>query len=259
MALSPFQARLALAAFLAIAGGVAANLLVMQSRHPAPAQARSGSARGSLATDGERLRRLVEDAVGADTQKPVAPAILNAPQPPRRPAERLGGFSPSSAELVRAAMPDVDPLEARKATIRAVQTELTQRGYSPGAADGATGLVTRAAVLAYEYDQGLPLTADPSPEVLAHLRHGSSAPGMAIGLNGEATPAAGQAEAVISWVQQALHQLGYLGRKPDGQNNEETIRAIREFEMDTGMIPTGRVSAPLVVRLAKRANIKVSG
>jgi peptidoglycan hydrolase-like protein with peptidoglycan-binding domain len=106
--------------------------------------------------------------------------------------------------------------------------------------------------MAYEHDQGLPLTAEPSPEVLAHLRHGTSAPGAAIGLQPGAPQPASHAEQVIRSVQLALGQLGYLAAAPDGFVSEQTIRAIREFEMDSGLVPTGRISGPLVARLTKR-------
>ena len=88
-----------------------------------------------------------------------------------------------------------------------MQQELGRRGYQPGVADGTPGLVTRAAVMAYEHDQGLPLTADPSPEVLAHLRHGTSAPGAAIGLEANAPRTTGSADQVIRAVQQAAEEV----------------------------------------------------
>jgi len=264
--LSPFTARLSLAAFLAIATGVGTNLLYMQPPQDHVAERSARTQRARAESDAERLRRLALDATtepaAAAARAPQARAA--APAPPRAgrrtqepqsagAAHRIGSFAPSSGMLAPAALPGADPGEARRATIRSIQAELARRGYEPGPADGQPGLVTRAAVLAYEHDQGLPLTAEPSPEVLAHLRHGTSAPGAAIGLDGDAAHPAQHAEQVIRAVQQALGQLGYLTARPDGLANEETVRAIREFEMDVGLVPSGRISGPLVARLNREA------
>ena len=261
MPLSPFRARLVVACYLAICGGIATNLLAFQKSGPLAGQKHSDADRARLALDAERLRRLAIDALGGGPDEvlpaPAVPVIMNATTAaPAR--QRVGSFAPSAGSLASAALPGVDPAEARRATIAAVQTELGRRGYAPGVADGTTGLVTRAAVLAYEYDQGLPMTADPSPEVLAHLRHGTSAPGTVIGLD-EAGSRPGHAETVIRAIQQSLRSLGYLTLAPDGQVSDDTVRAIREFEMDAGLVPTGRISAPLVVKLTRQLNSRNRG
>jgi peptidoglycan hydrolase-like protein with peptidoglycan-binding domain len=258
MPLSPFKARLSLATFLTISTAIAANILMLQKPAATMGEARARSERARLAMDAERLGRLAGEAVGGGN--------FSRPSATERPSSaadsvvhRIGSFAPSAAGLARQALPGADPAEARKATVREIQSELARRGYEPGAADGEPGLVTRAAVLAYEHDQGLPLTAVPSPEVLAHLRYGTSAPGAAIGLDGTAKAPAGQAEAVIRSVQQSLRTLGYLGFEADGRMSDDTIRAIREFEMDMGLVPSGRISAPLVARLARQLSSRRSG
>jgi peptidoglycan hydrolase-like protein with peptidoglycan-binding domain len=262
MPLSPFGARLAVAGFLVVCGGIATNLLAWQGMGDAPGVGPTTEKSGS-----ERRGGTVRDA-GSGVVPPAPTQRASTSGAPRQgagetrsptPAQRVGSFSPSAGALARTAMPGADPAEARRATVRSIQAELARRGYDPGAPDGAVGLITRAAVLAYEHDQGLPLTADPSPEVLAHLRHGTSAPGVAIGLDGEATPPAMHAEAVIRSIQQLLGALGYLAATPDGQMSDETVRAIREFEMDAGLVPTGRISAPLVARLSRQVGRRAGG
>jgi peptidoglycan hydrolase-like protein with peptidoglycan-binding domain len=59
----------------------------------------------------------------------------------------------------------------------------------------------------------------------------------------------GHAEQVIRSVQQRLAALGYQPGRIDGRPSEETAKAIRDFEMDKGLVPRGRVSAELVTRL----------
>ena len=51
-------------------------------------------------------------------------------------------------------------------TIRAIQRELRQRGYGAWSSDGVMRPVTRAAIMAYEHDQGLPLTGEASEALL---------------------------------------------------------------------------------------------
>jgi peptidoglycan hydrolase-like protein with peptidoglycan-binding domain len=250
--ISPFVARSALVAFAAIGAGVATNLLYLQDGARGPASGRTAAQHNTLQSDAERLRKMALEAAGLPDPSQGEPSRATPALPAAGPAVRIGSFAPSAGSIGLSAMPGLDAGEARRATVRSIQGELHRRGYAPGTADGSVGLVTRAAVMAYEHDQGLPLTADPSPEILAHLRHGTSAPGAAIGLDGLPTPPAGHAEQVIRSVQTSLSRLGYLGRVTDSATPEQTLRAIREFEMDNGMVPSGRISAPLVVKLAKQ-------
>jgi len=263
VSLSPFSARLAVVAFLAICCGVGTNVLVMQVPRQQIAEARIAEARVPETkvdpwqipglVDADQLgRKALEALIGRHIEH-EAPASRTVSRPSRPPeGKRVGSFAPSSGSFSQVILPGGDPKDVQKATIRSVQAELARRGYEPGSADGVPGLVTRAAVMAYEHDQGLPLTAEPSPEVLAHLRHGTSAPGAAIGIQPGGAPPASHAEQVIRIVQQGLGQLGYLAARPDGLVSDQTIRAIREFEMDSGLVPTGRISGPLVARLARQ-------
>ena len=70
----------------------------------------------------------------------------------------------------------------------------------------------------------------------------------------------GSAEAaeLVRFVQQSLAALGYQAGPADGQLKAETVRAIREFEMDKGLVPKGRVSAELMGQLAAPAPPKLS-
>jgi peptidoglycan hydrolase-like protein with peptidoglycan-binding domain len=54
---------------------------------------------------------------------------------------------------------------------RAIQDELVEMGYDPGPVDGALGAQTRAAIMAYERDHGLPERGQVSKSLLAHM-HG---------------------------------------------------------------------------------------
>jgi peptidoglycan hydrolase-like protein with peptidoglycan-binding domain len=134
-------------------------------------------------------------------------------------------------------------------TVRALQRELTARGYDPGPADGNIGLLTHAAIMAFEHDEGLPLTGEPSERLLRRMILGASledvAPRTSSGRDRET------AERLIKGVQSALAGLKYAPGQTDGTMTADTSRAIREFEMDQGLVPSGRISGRLIVRLAR--------
>ena len=67
-----------------------------------------------------------------------------------------------------------------------------------------------------------------------------------------------RAEQIIRSVQQWLAALGYQPGRIDGRLGEDTVKAIRDFEMDKGLVPRGRVSAELVTRLGEAAAPKSS-
>jgi len=135
--------------------------------------------------------------------------------------------------------------ERKTESIRSIQRVLADRGYEPGPVDGVLGAATRAAIMAYEHDHGLPITADASEQLLAHLDPS----------NDEAYPRAGRpgrmphAEQLVRSVQQSMTMLGYFSGRIDGWPGTDTVRAIREFEAHAGLPVTGRVSARLLARI----------
>jgi peptidoglycan hydrolase-like protein with peptidoglycan-binding domain len=138
------------------------------------------------------------------------------------------------------------PAGELKETTRAIQVALAAKGYETGGTDGIAGPVTQAAILAYEVDTGLPLTAEPSDDLLAKIKEGrrgaSAAAGSAPGV---------KAEALIRSVQTQLAKLGYKVGRADGRLGEATIAAIRAFEKQQAMPDTGRISGDLVTRLTR--------
>ena len=142
------------------------------------------------------------------------------------------------------------PADDTYTTTRAVQRELESRGYVIGASDGVAGLVTRAAIMAYEYDHGLALTGEPTPYLLQTIILGTAASETVAAANPRVGP---HAEQVIRTTQQSLVGLGYGPIKVDGILGETTVRAIRRFEQQQSMPQTGRISGLMVSRLARLA------
>lgn len=185
---------------------------------------------------------------------------VNARNPASRTAALSMGPAPASgfetAATDRASDATVDltpghhaPVGAAGEVTRAIQRELQARGYEAGQPDGVPGIATRAAIIAYESDHGLQLTAEPSEDLLREILLGGS--GSRVSLPTDAPGP--HAEQVIRQVQQALARLGYKPGRPDGRMGEGTVRAIRDFEGQQGLSQSGRVSAQLVARLFRLA------
>jgi len=130
---------------------------------------------------------------------------------------------------------------------RAIQRELTVRGYETGAADGIAGTLTRAAIMGFEYDHGMVLTGRSSQDLLRRILLSTNTRATPIGSKGQSA----EARDMILSVQSSLAKLGYRPGRLDGQLTEETMRAIRAFEVDQALPESGRVSAPLVARIAR--------
>lgn len=137
---------------------------------------------------------------------------------------------------------------------RAVQRELQVLGYEAGGVDGVAGLTTRAAIMAFEWDAGLPLTGEPAQHVLQALLMGSGRNGVAGA--GIGVPPSIQAAQVIRTVQQGLTALGYGSFKNAGMMTAETQRALRLFEVHEGLTETGRISGTLASRVMRLSGEK---
>jgi peptidoglycan hydrolase-like protein with peptidoglycan-binding domain len=233
--------RAGLGTFLLLSMAFTANLLLMQ---PGPGrQARLTIARAGQAAAVAPARS--QSHFAATTQSARSEALES-------------GLSTGSLPPAGQAKPEFSALPPRSGastttpdTVRAVQRELALRGYQTGVADGMPGLVTRAAIMAFESDHGLPLTAEPSESLLQRVLLGSAE--AARSQSGSRTEPTPEAERVIRTVQQSLASLGYQPGAVDGRLGEQTIRAIREFEVQQGLSETGRVSGQLVARLARLA------
>ena len=145
-------------------------------------------------------------------------------------------------------MPHAPDAEGDTATIAAVQRELSARGYGPLTADGVAGLMTRAAIMAFEHDNGYALTGEATETLLSRILLGTSADVTDQAQAGRVRSR--HAEIVVRTVQQALAQLGYEIQRIDGRFGADTARAITQFESREGMKPRGRISAEVFGRLA---------
>ncbi len=216
---------LQLLAFLTLTGGVAANVFFMQANER---RAHSGQPSASEAWN----IAAIEAAEFGDTGSIGHPRPAN----PQGSSLDLAALAASSAPAKATSQQEVT---------RAVQRELQIRGYETGARDGLAGVMTRGAIMAYEHDHGLALTARPSQALLKAIILGEAGKG-----KGVKTETA-EAQDVIRSVQRSLAKLGYKAGPANGRLTPETTRAIRAFEDDQALPETGRVSGPLISRLAR--------
>jgi peptidoglycan hydrolase-like protein with peptidoglycan-binding domain len=228
--------------FMGLSAGLAINLFTLQPTASGRLAGRSGDRGAQKAAQAQALTLAIEPAKGA-----ASGSESRGMADPRPNGGDKSRIATAAVQLPAEPSPAGDGPE----TIRAVQRELQARGYEAGTADGVPGLITRAAVLAYEYDHGLPMTGEPSERLLKKILLGESQPAATPGSAGIERSA--QAEQVIRTVQQSLANAGYAVGKSDGRLGEETVRAIREFETDQGLPETGRISGQLVARLARLA------
>ena len=131
--------------------------------------------------------------------------------------------------------------------VRPIQRELYSRGYTRRAPDGVLDTATRAAILAWESDNGVRLSASPSERLLKALLLGASVDPVGVGM----APTA-EAAALIRYVQGLLNEHNHGQLAATGRLDAATRAAIIAFEKANGLKSQGRVSEALVDKLQKR-------
>lgn len=258
--MTPGKIRLATGSFVALCVAIVVNTLFLQNDPAAIAAAKLAAERAAVKAKLQRLRSLSIDSIdrkGA-RQRVQQRTRFAERKRSKRPTKANDNRAGRTAEVQQDAASSVRGLDAggaqfvKAATVRAIQRELSERKYRPGRIDGVAGLMTRAAIMAYEADHGLPLTGEPSEGLLQKIIFGDSFVG-SNRLHKLPARAKRQKEQVIRTVQQSLARLGYLHGPTDGALGEMTRRAIKEFEMDRGLAVSGRISGRLIAELAKEA------
>jgi peptidoglycan hydrolase-like protein with peptidoglycan-binding domain len=179
---------------------------------------------------------------------------------------------PAAATIDQPAIPS-----ERGDLVTEIQRELARLGLYNDAIDGLPGSRTEAAIRAFETAAGVAVTGTPSPELLAALRQPlpprqtqsiAVASTEAAELNRRERERAGLIAAeeqrleeirlreTYKVVQTALNRIGYGPLPVDGTAGDETLDAIRRFELDNGMPITGTAGDTLVARLHAIGAIK---
>ncbi len=253
--MTPTHARFAVCAFVLLSAGVAGNIMLFQdqqagnkanNRRPL-LSAKQIAGRAGRRAGRDRTRRHQQSA---NDHQCAADGDVTTDSGESRAARAKSDRKPLTVAIDPAVAAAGDAPEV----IAAIQRELQARGYEPGTPDGVAGAVTRAAIMAWEHDHGLPPTGEPTEAVMKAIVLGVSAQAAGqINAQWQALPKEKRArpEQMMRMVQQSLSALGYNLGKVSGRMNDDTERAIREFETDQNLAPSGRISGPLVARLTR--------
>jgi hypothetical protein len=149
---------------------------------------------------------------------PPAPPVTHAPpvqQPQEPPSQRLVG---------------------------ALERELSQRGYTGQLKTRANGL--RLAVLAYEFDAGMPLTGQPTETLLKQILFDlNQAPHGAFADRAEVNPR------LVMAIQKSLLGLGFFRGNLSARMDSWTSGAVKDFERHRGLPLTGRLNEATLLEL----------
>jgi peptidoglycan hydrolase-like protein with peptidoglycan-binding domain len=235
--------------FLSIAAAIAVNALYLQH---APRLVVTAVQEPPLQTAPEP----VVSAIALPKSDPLVPEATAAAAPKHlaeaerpRPAGAVPEHAvetPAPRPIRPAAAPTGKPSPpAPPRVIKAIQRELQLRGYMDEPATGTLGPATRAAILSYEFDEGLPLAGEANDAILKSLIFGRA--------EGKAGP--GPAErfeerrALVAQVQAMLAAMGYPVGPPDGMLDAKTRDAIRQFESDRHLSAKGRLTERVLLEM----------
>jgi len=131
--------------------------------------------------------------------------------------------------------------------VRAIQTNLNQRGYSVGAVDGIFGQSTQAALEHYQRDQNLAPTGQIDERTLVALGVVNQ-PGTQYTPTGKRHPQSSSAAhsqkvsaSMVRDIQTQLSSRGYDVGPIDGMWGSHTRQALMAFQRDQNMRASGRI------------------
>lgn len=212
------RARLYTWLFVGLAGCAAANIMLFQQRLPMRGM---GGAYGDSSAGGIATRSItVPGTVGGRAIKTAA-----VPQP-------------------------VDPPTLNE-TVNAIQRELKAVGHYGGSVDGRPSRALTAAIIAYQFEQGLPVDGESSEALVKRLILGATLQPARKYLPGEIVPGS-PADKLVRWVIAGLNSLGHEAGPPQSRLDTSALRAIRAFESAERMAQSGRIGEALVRQLESR-------
>ena len=228
--MAPQYIRYGLCAFLLLSCGVIANLVLMQpSAWSGSPRAAKTAALKTASVNPKSAVAVMQPAPERRVGTPAAPTLLNEAQ----------------VRLTNGAIVAPGQAAVSADLVRAVQRELSARGYQPGAEDGVPGMQTRAAIMAFEADHGVGMSGEVSEQLLQWIVLGAS--GSDHGApNGIIQPQTAVARDLVTKVQSRLAELGYFRGPVDGRLSDALAASIRQFEASRRWTPTGRVSGRLI-------------
>ena len=222
--MTPLRARLTLLAIMALFLATAGNALFLQERARTPSTMWSGRLPPEKPTVTSNTLEAASLPAAPPVQAPEAQPAAPQPAPPQ----------PSHAQ------PPAEPASQR--LLAALQRELGRHGYADQLQAQANGL--HLAVLAYEFDNSLPLTGEPTEGLLKLVLFDlNQAPRGAFADRAEANPR------LVIEIQKALLGLGFFRGALSGRMDLWTSEAVKDFERHRGLMLTGRLAEATLLEL----------
>lgn len=208
---SVLKARLIMLGFAALAAGIGVNALILQTPRKPDRQ----------------------DVKVNPMRPPEGRQRLEPPKPAAQPVKNAAAH-PAPAEP--------PPLN----TTSGIQRELRRRGYYAGYEDGQPQTALREAIIAYEFDRGMPLTGEPTQQFLKELLFAPFSPSPPQMLSPQRLEAS---VGLVRQVQSVLASLGYGPPAITGRVDDHTRAAIRQFQSERKMPANGILSERLLLEL----------
>ena len=232
--MTPLRARLTLLAIMALFLATAGNALFLQERTRTPSTMWSGR----LPPETPTVVSHTLEAAPLPAALPAA-APLPATPPVQAPQAQAEAPRPAPPQPFRTQSP-AEPASPR--ILAALQRELGRHGYAGQLQAQANGL--RLAVLAYEFDNSLPLTGEPTDGLLKLVLFDlNQAPRGAFADRAEANPK------LVIEIQKALLGLGFFRGGLSGRMDQWTSDAVKDFERHRGLMLTGRLAEATLLEL----------
>jgi Putative peptidoglycan binding domain len=157
--------------------------------------------------------------------------------------DRPAAVSPAGAQTPPSA-PEAQPApeSAAQRLLAALQRELARHGYAGQFQGQGNGL--RRAVLAYEFDNSMPLTGEPSEALLKQILFDlNQAPKGVFADRAEAN------QRLVMEIQKTLLGLGFFRGALSGRMDVWTSAAVKDFERNRGLQLSGRLNETTLLEL----------
>ena len=232
--MKPVYARIVVLGFLVLFSAISVNALFLQNGRVS--QHSDKKFRDRVIVQVEKPTRKEIDLAAPVSQKAITPPAPKEENRPRTIGDVLRDFAQSE-----------QPPAEQTNIVAKIQDGLSKLGYHPGTPDGIAGPTTRAAIMAYEFDRGLPQTGIADAEIWEVIKGAKRAPERATSTQ----ILAKNSQELVLALQKALTKLGYNTGKADGVIGPLTRKRIRSFERDQKMSVTGRISGKLIDAINK--------
>ena len=160
--------------------------------------------------------------------------VLDKPVTAEPPAAAGSGLAAPAAQPA--------PESSAQRLLAALQRELARHGYADQLQPQGTGL--RRAVLAYEFDNSMPLTGDPTEALLKQILFDlNQAPRGVFADRAEAN------QRLVMEIQKTLLGLGFFRGALSGRMDVWTAAGVKDFERNRGLPVSGRLSEATLLEL----------